>query len=74
MSTRNWEPGTLVRCIKEFKSIVYPEQDFGQLGKIYVITKYLSVHDYITLCGLEWVDVFSPGLPVLVNASRFEKV
>lgn len=72
----SWKsPGTLVRCISEFKSVMWPDQDFGKLGEIYRVSGYLADRDYFTLGGVVW-DNGHPSLdgqPVLVNACNFEE-
>lgn len=73
---RETQPGDVVRCIREYKSIRSPDQDFGVLGQTYVVRKYLRDQDYLTLIDLDWScdDALTPGLPLLVNACRFERV
>jgi hypothetical protein len=73
---RETQPGDVVKCIRAFKSRSVPDQDFGVLGETYVVRKYLRDQDYLTLIDLDWADddPNTPGLPVLVNACRFERV
>jgi hypothetical protein len=53
------------KCIKEYKSQMYPDVDFGQLGKVYLIDKIIPNGHYYVLR-----DLGEPNY--LVNMDRFE--
>jgi hypothetical protein len=54
-----------VRCIKEFKSLVHPSEDCGQLDSVYRVVQEIPVLGYLVLAEL------SVGY---VNTERFKEV
>ncbi len=57
-----------VRCIKEYKTPMYPDLDFGTLGKVYDVLCIIPNGHYYVLRGIG-----EPGEPnYLLNMDRFE--
>lgn len=60
----------MVECIKEFKSVMYPDVDFGQLGKRYDVLNIVPNGHYYVLRGLGYQGEVNH----LVNMDRFKPI
>lgn len=59
-----------VKCVQSFQSTVYPNANYGEVGKIYAVKLYTPSGDYYSLDGVG--ERFSDGGWEWVSAWRFE--